>query len=118
MFPGGIMTLDGRVAIITGASRGIGLAIATRFHQAGARVGLCARSADQLKHHEQAMGTDRVLTIEMDVRDSASVAAGIERLTDRFGDIDIVVNNAGISGITPIDDAETEPWLDIMQTNL
>ncbi len=54
----------------------------------------------------------------MDVRDQRSVDSGIRRILDRFGRIDIVVNNAGISGVTPIDAADTSPWLDIIQTNV
>jgi len=54
----------------------------------------------------------------MDVRDQKSVDAGIRRIVDRFGKIDIVVNNAGISGVTPVDAADTDAWLDIVQTNV
>jgi len=112
------MTLDGRVAIITGASRGIGLAIARRLHQAGARVGLCARSIDALQQHEEALGRDRAIALPMDIRDEVSVRSGIQRVVERFGKIHIVVNNAGISGVSPIDAADPLPWLDILQTNV
>lgn len=54
----------------------------------------------------------------MDVRDVKSVDAGIRRIVDRFGKIDIVVNNAGISGVTPVDASDPGPWLDIIQTNV
>jgi NAD(P)-dependent dehydrogenase (short-subunit alcohol dehydrogenase family) len=54
----------------------------------------------------------------MDVRDAKSVDASIRRILDRFGKIDIVVNNAGISGVTPVDAPETAQWLDIIQTNI
>jgi NAD(P)-dependent dehydrogenase (short-subunit alcohol dehydrogenase family) len=54
----------------------------------------------------------------MDVRDQKSVDAGIRKIVDRFGKIDIVVNNAGISGVTPVDAIETKDWLDIIQTNV
>jgi len=54
----------------------------------------------------------------MDVRDQKSVDAGIRRIVDRFGKIDIVINNAGIAGVTPVDAAATAPWVDIIQTNL
>ena len=54
----------------------------------------------------------------MDVRDQKSVDAGIGRIVDRFGKIDIVVNNAGIAGVTPIEASDPSPWLDIIQTNL
>ncbi len=105
------MTLDGRVAIITGASRGIGAAIASRFLKAGAAVARCARSAAET-HNE------RSIDVKMDIRDAQSVQSGVRRIMDRFGRIDIVVNNAGISGVTPIDAADTAAWLDIIQTNI
>jgi NAD(P)-dependent dehydrogenase (short-subunit alcohol dehydrogenase family) len=101
-----------KVAIITGASRGIGFAIARKLHQEGASVVLCARSPIR------DFPTDRSLAVTMDVRDAKSVDAGIRRIVDRFGKIDIVVNNAGISGVTPVDSSDTAPWLDIIQTNV
>ncbi len=90
----------------------MGLAIAKKLHQEGASVALCARSPIE------DIGKDRFLALEMDVRDGKSVDAGIRRIVDRFGKIDIVVNNAGISGVTPIEALDTAPWLDIIQTNV
>src|SRR6266704_3072936 len=101
-----------KVAIITGASRGIGLAIARKLHEEGASVALCARSA--IRDFPQ----DRAMTVQMDIRDQKNVDTGVRRIVDRFGKIDIVVNNAGISGVTPVDAPTTLPWLDIIQTNL
>jgi NAD(P)-dependent dehydrogenase (short-subunit alcohol dehydrogenase family) len=101
-----------KVAIITGASRGIGRAIAKKLHSEGANVALCARSPIQDFPEE------RSLAVKMDVTDQSSVDAGIRRIVDRFGKIDILVNNAGISGVTPIDAPETAAWLDIIQTNV
>src|SRR6476619_727709 len=105
------MTLDGRVAIITGASRGIGESIAKRFLKAGAAVARCARSVSEDKE-------ERAIGVKMDIRDAQSVQSGVRRIIDRFGRIDIVVNNAGISGVTPIDAQDASAWLDIIQTNI
>jgi ketoreductase len=107
-----------KVAIITGASRGIGYAIARQFHTDGAKVVLCARSADQLQRHEAAFGKERCLAVAVDIRDQRSVEECISQAVDRFGGIDIVVNNAGISGVTPVDSKDTGAWLDIINTNL
>jgi len=112
------MTLDGKVAIITGASRGIGLAISKRLRESGARVALCSRSLDALKQEVRSMGEDNALAVRMDIRDPNSVREGVNRIVDRFGSIHIVVNNAGISGVTPITATDPAPWLDIVQTNL
>ena len=101
-----------KVAIITGASRGIGLAIARRLHQEGANVALCARSSIE------DLGRERSIAVAMDIRDPKNVETGVRRILDRFGKADIVVNNAGISGVTPVDASTTLPWLDIIQTNL
>ena len=101
-----------KVAIITGASRGIGRSIAKKLYDEGANVALCARSPIQDFPEE------RSLAVMMDVRDQKNVEAGIRRIVDRFGKIDIVVNNAGISGVTPVEAADTGPWLEIIQTNV
>ena len=101
-----------KVAIITGASRGIGRSIAKKLYDEGANVALCARSPIQDFPQE------RSLAVTMDVRDQKNVEAGIRRIVDRFGKIDIVVNNAGISGVTPVEAADTGPWLEIIQTNV
>ncbi len=106
-----------KVAIITGASRGIGLAIAKRLRNDGARVALCARSIDSLKRHESELG-DHALAVAMDIRDQKNVEEGIRRIVDRFGKVDIVVNNAGVSGVTPIEAKETAAWIDIINTNI
>src|SRR5437763_3696802 len=101
-----------KVAIITGASRGIGHAIAKKLYDEGASVALCARSPIQ------DFPPERSLFVTMDVREQNSVDAGIRRIVDRFGKIDIVVNNAGISGVIPVDSPDTAAWLDVIQTNV
>jgi ketoreductase len=106
-----------KVAIITGASRGIGLAIAKKLRNDGANVALCARSIDSLKKHESEMA-DHALAVAMDIRDQKNVDDGIRRIVDRFGKIDIIVNNAGMSGVTPIDGKDTATWIDIINTNI
>jgi ketoreductase len=92
--------------------------MARRFHRDGARVALCARSLDALNAHVAELGADRAIGIKMDVRDPSSVQSGIDAIVQRLGKIDIVVNNAGISGVTPIDAPSSAPWVDIVTTNL
>ena len=61
---------------------------------------------------------DQSLAVAMDIRDQKNVEEGIRRIVDRFGKIDIVVNNAGVSGVTPIDGKDTAVWIDIVNTNI
>lgn len=79
---------------------------------------MCARSLKALKQHESELGNDRAFAVEMDIRDQKNVDAGIQRIVERFGPIDIVVNNAGISGVTSIAHPNTARWIDILNTNV
>src|SRR4051794_22708864 len=89
--------LQGKIALITGASRGIGKGIAHSFAAAGADLLLSARSMDDLEHtaaEARALGV-RAETIHMDAYDLDQVHAAVDAATDRFGRIDVLVNNAG-----------------------
>jgi len=83
-----------RTAIVTGASRGIGNAIARRLAQDGARVVLCARNEELLKATAWDIG-DNALTVALDLRLPESAAKVVEATVEKFGTVDIVVNNAG-----------------------
>jgi 3-oxoacyl-[acyl-carrier protein] reductase len=112
--------LNGQTAIVTGASRGIGKAIALRLAAAGAKVACVARSADKLKETADAIaaagGTAEVHPC--DVTDSAAVSKLVEDLAEKWGTIDIVVNNAGITKDTLIPRMEDEAWDAVIATNL
>lgn len=99
------MRLDGKVAIVTGASEGIGAALAAGLRERGATLSLVARSEDKLR---QVGGKDALLTAG-DLLDPATRACAVERTIDRFGRIDVLINNAGAglyapSHVTPIDE--------------
>jgi NAD(P)-dependent dehydrogenase (short-subunit alcohol dehydrogenase family) len=83
-----------RVAFITGASRGVGAAVARSFHQAGAKVALASRSGVDL-------GLKDALGVQCDVRDPASVEAAVSATVERFGGLDVVVANAGVGSYGP-----------------
>jgi 3-oxoacyl-[acyl-carrier protein] reductase len=101
------MNLTGRTALVTGASRGIGAAIALALAEAGADVAVNYRErsaeADSVAAAIVAMGR-RAMTVAADVSDGAAVARMIQQVTDRLGGVDILANNAGIGLIRGIDD--------------
>jgi NADP-dependent 3-hydroxy acid dehydrogenase YdfG len=103
------MELDGRVALITGASSGIGAAVAHKLHDAGASVGLLSRRGDDL-------GLERGLGLECDVRDRAAVESATEAVVERFGRLDIVIANAGVGAYGPfleLDPEQVEAMIDV-----
>jgi len=94
-----------KVVLVTGASRGIGRAVALAFAREGARLVLAARSAErlaQVEHEIRALGAD-VLSVPTDVTSAEAVAALVDATVDRFGGIDVLVNNAGIGKVGRID---------------
>src|SRR5438552_62909 len=86
--------LEGKVAIVTGASRGIGAAVARALAEAGVRLGLASRSGDDL-------GLDDAVAQPCDVRDPAQVDALVSSTVERFGRLDILVANAGVGAYGP-----------------
>jgi NAD(P)-dependent dehydrogenase (short-subunit alcohol dehydrogenase family) len=112
--------LSGKVAFVTGASRGIGEAIGRRFAAEGARVVLAARDRAACdKHAEELRSAGREAVGALcDVTDRGSVAMAIATAVARWGRLDVLVNNAGTSGPTPLDDPEDSLWDAILATNL
>jgi NAD(P)-dependent dehydrogenase (short-subunit alcohol dehydrogenase family) len=113
--------LSGRVALVTGAARGIGAAIATAFAATGADVALAdlngadvRRRADELA----AGGTGRVIGVEADVADEGSVRAAIDRVAAELGPVGVLVNNAGISRPSATADTPVAQWDDVLRVNL
>ena len=113
--------LNGRVAIVTGAGRGIGRAIAHRFSREGASVALAARTPAQIEQVAADIEANGglALPVQCDVSSEDDVGRLVENTVERFGRIDILVNNAGIN-LPPIDLTETEPvaWRHIVDVNL
>jgi len=95
-------SLQGRTAFITGGSRGLGEVIAQAFLEAGANVAICARSAKELAQTEQRLSRkyfgQRVKAFLLDVTDQPAVTKSLETILEAFGDLQILVNNAGVYG--------------------
>ena len=108
--------LAGRTALVTGASRGIGRAVAIAFAREGARVALAARTVPALEEVAAACGPDAVV-IELDVTDEQACAAAVRRCEDELGRLDVLVNNAGVAASQPFLRMETDFWRRIMRVD-
>jgi NADP-dependent 3-hydroxy acid dehydrogenase YdfG len=109
--------LDGRVALVTGASSGIGAATAVALAAAGASVAIGARRTDRLQELVTQLG-NKALSLELDVTDETACRAAVSRTQDELGGLDILVNNAGVMLLGPIVDADTEDWRRMLHTNV
>lgn len=109
--------LDDRCALVIGASRGIGLGIATALHDAGARVALAARSAHDLAEAAGALG-DRAAAFPVDVRAPGAVQRLVDDVHEAFGRLDILVNCAGLNVRKPADEISEEEWDAVFEINL
>lgn len=112
--------LSGRVALVTGSSQGIGLALAGGLASYGARVVLNGRDPgklDQAAAALQAQGHS-VAAVPFDVTDSHSVAAGVDRVEAELGPIDILINNAGMQFRTPLENYPADRWEQLLATNV
>lgn len=112
--------LTGKTAIVTGASRGIGAAIARKLCEAGANVALCSRSAEAVAATADTLNSEGYTAISTaaDISKKGDVEALIKTVLDRFSQIDILVNNAGITRDTLLMRMQDEDWDAVLQTNL
>ncbi|MCZ0990032.1 glucose 1-dehydrogenase [Streptomyces diastatochromogenes] len=113
-----LFDIGGRTALVTGSSRGIGLALARGLAEAGCTVVLNGRDPDRLADAAASLPGDRVHTAAFDVTDGPSVAAGIADVEERVGPLDILVNNAGMQLRAPLLEFTDTDWHRILDTNL
>ncbi|GAA1546209.1 SDR family NAD(P)-dependent oxidoreductase [Kribbella lupini] len=109
-----MQSLEGKVALVTGASSGIGAAVATALAKAGVKVTAGARRTDRLA----ALTGGEIFPVKLDVSDEQSVRDAVAATVERYGRLDIVVNNAGVMLVGPVQGADTSEWNRMVQTNL
>jgi 3-oxoacyl-[acyl-carrier protein] reductase len=112
-------TLEGKVAIVTGAGRGIGRSIAQTLAQRGVSVSLAARSKDELEHvrEEIAAAGGKACCMPTDLSKEQEAVALVQNTVERFGRLDILVNNAGMGIFKPLAETSTDEWDAIMRVN-
>jgi NADP-dependent 3-hydroxy acid dehydrogenase YdfG len=113
-------SLDGAVALVTGASSGIGEATARELASLGAKIAVAARRLERLERLATEIGGagHTALAIEADFTEQEQAVAAVDRTVDELGRLDIVVNNAGVMLLGPIEDAPSEEWERMIDLNL
>lgn len=112
--------LDGRVAVVTGATSELGLAIARALGAAGARIALASRRLDELEARRAELRDDGIdaAAIRVDVSDPQSCTAATSQVIDRFGGVDVLVNNAGVGTAAPATREDPEQFRRTVEVNL
>jgi 3-oxoacyl-[acyl-carrier protein] reductase len=112
--------LQGKVAIVTGASSGVGPELALMLGQAGMRVALAARRPDPLRETAEQTAAQGVeaLAVPTDIADSAACTALVQRTLEAFGRLDVLVNNAGVGTWSRVEDTSDDEWERVLKVNL
>jgi len=112
--------LRGKVVFITGGSRGLGLAMAEEFARRGAQIAICARDSEELERARQTIEREAggtVTTLVCDVSDRDQVESAVRRIQDQFGGIDVLVNNAGVIAVGPVENQTIGDFEEAMKIN-
>ena len=114
------MGAEQRIAIVTGASCGIGKAIALEFSKTGMSVAICARNKPALDEISKDIvrGGGKCLAVQADVTKRKEIESLVKKVVDRFGRIDVLVNNAGVGNFLPLEEIGEEEYDRILDTNL
>ena len=112
--------LDGQVALVTGASKGIGWDLAKALAHAGASVAVAARDQESLERlaDEIRLAGGEALAVRLDVRDVGQISNAFGYVRDQFGSLDVLVNNAGLGANHPAEDVKESDWDEMMDVNL
>ena len=112
--------LTGKVAVVAGASSGLGADAARAYVEAGADVAILARRLDKLQALQEELATSgkKVLAVQCDVSDEENVKTACETVLKEFGKVDILLNNAGVATLGSVDKLETSEWDRAMDINM
>src|SRR5688572_21122968 len=110
--------LSNKVAVVTGGSRGIGLAVARRLQQQGASVAITGMTQSHLDAAAQELGGDKVLALRADVRRYDEISGALAAVAAKFGGVDILVNNAGVGVFKAAGDTTVDEWRRVIDTNV
>ena len=113
-----MQNIEGKVAYITGGTKGIGLGIAKALVENGVKVAISGRNIDDVEKARHYLGKENVLAIQSDVRFFEDEQNAVEQITSTFGRLDIVIANAGLGKFAPIDEMSLEDWNAMIDTNL
>ncbi|OAQ39218.1 short-chain dehydrogenase [Pedobacter psychrophilus] len=112
-----MQNLKDKVALITGASKGIGYGIAEALLKLGVKVAITSRSQESADEAAKKLGSD-VLALASDVKSAKSQQEAVDKTIEKFGSLDFLIANAGVGHFAPIDEMEGEDWHNVIDTNL
>lgn len=112
------MQLNDKVSLITGAAGGIGLGIAKRFIAAGSKVAIADINMDAARQVVAELGEERAMAVAMDVTDEDAVNAGVQAVVDRWGTVDVLVSNAGVQIVHPVEEFPFAAWKKMLAIHL
>ena len=115
---GSLFDLSGRTAVVTGASSGLGARFAAALRAQGANVVLSARRRDRIEALAAQLGRDHAEAVQADVTDQAAMAALVARAVERFGRLDVMVNNAGVARPRPAEEETPQAFNEVIGVNL
>ena len=113
-----MQTIENKVAYITGGTKGIGFGIAKALVENGIKVAISGRNIADVEQAKQALGNQNVLALQSDVRNYEDEVKAVEAIVAEFGQLDIVIANAGLGKFAPVDELSLEDWNSMIDTNL
>jgi NADP-dependent 3-hydroxy acid dehydrogenase YdfG len=114
----GISRWSGRVALVTGASSGIGRAVAERLIKANMKLAIAARREERLLELATEAPEGAVLPLRVDLRNTCEIQRMFDEVRERWGGVDVLVNNAGLGHLAPLLDGDTEQWREMLEVNV